>query len=62
VDSLHFIKKNFFITKARNDENTKAKKNFVLSPPPADVFVINPFWFPDKRDLRFAPTGLSGLG
>ncbi len=19
-------------------------------------------WFPDKRDLRFAPTGLSGLG
>jgi hypothetical protein len=32
-----------FITKARNDENTKDKKNFVLSPPEADVFVINSF-------------------
>ena len=24
-------------------ENTKGKKNLVLSPPEADVFVINPF-------------------
>ena len=30
MDFLHFIK-NFFIPKARNDENTKEKKNFVLS-------------------------------
>ena len=39
---------------------TKTKKNFVLSN--FRVFVINPFGLPDKRDLRFAPTGLSGLG
>ena len=25
-------------------EDTKEKKKFVLSPPEADVFVINPFW------------------
>jgi len=53
--------KNIFITKARNDENTK-ENNFVLSPPQADVFVINPALLPIKRDLRFAPTGLPGLG
>jgi len=35
--------KNFIVTKARNDENTKGKKNFVLSR--FRVFVINPFGF-----------------
>ena len=40
VNSLHFIK---IITKARNDENTKEKKNFVLYK--FRVFVISPFWF-----------------
>jgi hypothetical protein len=52
------IRQGGFITKARNDENTKAKNNFVLSN--FRVFVINPFWFPDKRDLRFAPTPGAG--
>jgi len=51
--------KSIFITKARNDENTK-EKNFVLSK--FRVFVINPALLPIKRDLRFAPTGLPGLG
>jgi hypothetical protein len=51
--------KNIFITKARNDENTK-ENNFVLSN--FRIFVINPALLPIKRDLRFAPTGLPGLG
>jgi hypothetical protein len=33
------------ITKARK----KAKKNFVFSPPPADVFVINKFFYKMQR-------------
>jgi hypothetical protein len=51
-----------FITKARKDENAKEKKNSVLSPLEACVFVINCFWFSDRRELRFSPTGLPGSG
>jgi len=42
VNSLHFMK-TLFITKARNDENTKEKKTFVLFN--FRVFVTNPFGF-----------------
>jgi hypothetical protein len=45
------VKKIFFITKARNNENTKEKNIFVLSPPP-DVFVINPSWFLPVRIIH----------
>jgi len=47
--------KNFFITKARNDENTKEKKNFVLSR--FRVFVINPLWLRLVLAMDYASIG-----
>jgi len=43
VNSMALWKRPRSTTKARNDENTKDKKNFVLYPPVADVFVISSF-------------------
>ena len=50
-----------FITKARDNENTKDKKNFVLSPPEADVFVINSFC-PGLSELLSAQTIMNKTG
>jgi len=46
LNSLHLVKK------APYHESTKENINFVLSPPEADVFVMNPYWFRPARARR----------
>jgi hypothetical protein len=47
-------------TKARKEENTKEKKNFVLSK--FRVFVINHFGFPDKSGFTLRSNRLVRVG